>query len=180
LVGNPATGSAALEELRRRLPGAVDATTDLGRLAECDLVVTATGAGRPVLDDVPLALGTIVCDVARPPDTSARLRARPDLCVFEGGLVALPNPGVRFGAGNLVGLLDGVQLACLSETVLLALEGDRRDHGIGDNPPLAEVDYWMALGERPAFGRAPPAACGFARMPSRSAAKPQAVNLRSG
>jgi predicted amino acid dehydrogenase len=104
---------------------------------------------------VPLSPGTIVCDVARPPDTSARLRARRDLLVFDGGLVALPDPRVRYGAGNLVGLPDGVQLACLSETILLTLEGDRRDHGVGDDVPLSEVDYVMALAQRHGFRLAP-------------------------
>ncbi len=154
LIGNPANGNAGLESLRRELewmPGAIDVTRDSRRLEECDLVITATGAGRPILDDVPLTPGTILCDVARPPDTSERLRARPDLFVFDGGLVALPDPAMRFGAGNLVGLPDGVQLACLSETVLLTLEGDRRDHGIGDDVPLAEVDYMMGLAERHGF-----------------------------
>jgi predicted amino acid dehydrogenase len=115
----------------------------------------------PVLDETPLRAGTIVCDLARPPDTSARLRARPDLFVFDGGLVALPDPGVRFGAGNLQGLPDGIQLACLAETILLALEGDGRDHGVGEAVPLAEVDALLALARRHGFRPVAP----FCRRP---------------
>jgi acetylornithine/succinyldiaminopimelate/putrescine aminotransferase/predicted amino acid dehydrogenase len=159
LVGNPATGGTPLGRMREELewrPGAVHITTGLDRLAECAIVVTATGAGRPVLDDAPLTPGTIVCDVARPPDASRRLRERTDLVVLDGGLVALPDPRTRFGAGNLLGLPDGVQLACLSETVLLALEGDQRDHGVGDEIPLAEVDDMMTLAARHGFRLAEP------------------------
>jgi predicted amino acid dehydrogenase len=159
LVGNPAGGPGRLDRLRRTLewgPETVRVSTDLEELAGCDVVVTATGAARPVLDGAPLRPGTVVCDVARPPDASPRLRARDDLLVIDGGLVSLPDPRMRFGAGNLLGMPDGVQLACLSETILLALEGDPRDHGVGDEPPLAEVDYLMGLARRHGFRLAPP------------------------
>ena len=111
----------------------------------------ATGAARPVLDGAPLAPGTVVCDVARPFDTSPALRARTDLTIIAGGLVQLPEPTARFGVGNLQGLPDGVQLACLSETILQALAGERRDRGVGDQVPLSEVDEVMALAERHGF-----------------------------
>ena len=44
------------------------------------------------------------------------------------GLVRLPDPEASFGPGNLVGLPPGTQLACLAETVLMALEGSREHH----------------------------------------------------
>jgi predicted amino acid dehydrogenase len=158
LAGNPASGQVRLQHLRRLLDegtGTVHVTADLEELADCDLLFTASGAGQAILDDVPLRAGTIVCDIARPPDVSPRLRQRGDLTVIDGGLVALPDPRTRFGPGNLLGLPDGVQLACLSETILLALEGDRRDHGIGDDVPVNEVDYLMSLARRHGFRLAP-------------------------
>jgi fatty aldehyde-generating acyl-ACP reductase len=155
LIGNPATGTAALlrlfEQLERDVQTSIEITTDLRPLAACDLIVTATTAGRPLLDPAPLRAGTIICDVARPPDTAARLRARADLTVIEGGRVALPDPAIRFGVGNLQNLPDGVTLACLAETILLALEGDSRDCGIGDDVALAEVDRVLALAARHDF-----------------------------
>jgi acetylornithine/succinyldiaminopimelate/putrescine aminotransferase/predicted amino acid dehydrogenase len=159
LAGNPASGAAPLQRLRTELewaPGTVQVATDLGWLEECAVVITATGASGSVLDDARLAPGTLLCDVARPPDASPVIRARRDLTVIDGGLVALPDRHARFGAGNLLGLPDGVQLACLSETILLALEGDRRDHGIGEDVSLAEVDYLMGLAERHGFQLAAP------------------------
>jgi predicted amino acid dehydrogenase len=159
LVGNPANGAAGLVRLARALSGratTVEVTTSLVALEDCNIVITATAAGRPVLDEAPLASGTIVCDVAVPPDTSSSLRARGDLTVIEGGRVALPDPTARFGAGNLQNLPPGITLACLAETILLALEGDTRDHGIGDDVSVAEVDRVMALAERHGFCLATP------------------------
>jgi acetylornithine/succinyldiaminopimelate/putrescine aminotransferase/predicted amino acid dehydrogenase len=161
LVGNPQSGAASLDRLRRSLPRAgcgVETTTDLRDVASCDVVISATGAARPVLDEAPLSPGTIVCDVARPRDASPRTRGRHDLVVIDGGLVALPDPRARFGAGNLQGLPDGVQLACLSETILLALEGERRDYGIGDDVAIEEVDAVMAMARRHGFRLAEPPA----------------------
>jgi len=71
--------------------------------------------------------------------------------VIDGGRVALPDPTIRFGVGNLQNLPAGVTLACLAETILMALEGDQRDHGIGDVIDVAEVDQVMARAERHGF-----------------------------
>ncbi|HYL59721.1 MAG TPA: aminotransferase class III-fold pyridoxal phosphate-dependent enzyme [Candidatus Acidoferrales bacterium] len=155
LIGNPARGVEHLArlggEVEREFGARVEAAADFGQLANCDVVITATAAGCPVLDRVPLATGTIICDVARPPDTSAQLRARHDLRVIEGGRVALPDTTMRFGVGNLQNLPDGVTLACLAETILLALEGDFRNSGIGDDVPLSDVDRALALAARHGF-----------------------------
>lgn len=176
LVGNPARGVAGLERLGRQLewrPGAVGVTTEAARLAEVDAVLSASGAMEPVLDAVAFRPGAVVCDVARPPD-SVRLRQRPDVTVVEGGLVALPDPNLRFGAGNILGLPDGIQLACFAETILLSLEATTRDHGIGDDVPVEEVDAMMALAARHGFRPAPL----LVRKPSAQAA--QGVYLAGG
>jgi acetylornithine/succinyldiaminopimelate/putrescine aminotransferase/predicted amino acid dehydrogenase len=160
LVGNPAAGRTALLRLERELGQngtTVRASTDLTALADSDIVFTATAAARPILDDAAIGPGAIICDVARPPDTSSSLRARDDVTVIDGGRVALPDPETRFGIGNLQNLPAGVTLACLAETILLALEGETRDRGIGDDVALAEVDEVLALAERHGFRLAPPA-----------------------
>src|SRR5262249_51096872 len=154
LVGNPEAGLAALLRLEREIRQqgvAVSATTDLTALADTDIILTATGAARPVLEDARISRGTIICDVARPPDTPPSLRARGDITVIDGGRVALPDPTIRFGVGNLQNLPAGVTLACLAETILMALQGDRCDHGIGDAIDVAEVDQVMARAERHGF-----------------------------
>jgi acetylornithine/succinyldiaminopimelate/putrescine aminotransferase/predicted amino acid dehydrogenase len=158
LVGNPGRGAAALESLGRTLPPEtrnLEITTDSAALWDCDIVITATSAARPVIGNALIAPGTIVCDVARPPDTSALLRSRGDLTVIDGGRVALPDPSVRFGAGNLNDLPDGVVLACLAETMLLALEGEARDTGVGYDVAVAEADRLLALARLHGFRLAP-------------------------
>jgi acetylornithine/succinyldiaminopimelate/putrescine aminotransferase/predicted amino acid dehydrogenase len=149
LIGNPRSSSAQLEKFAGEIgaePG------DLSSLAEADLIVSAAAAGRPILGEAPIAGGTIICDVARPPDAPPSLRARRDVTVIDGGLVALPDSTMRFGAGNLQGLPDGIQLACLAETMLLARAGERRDRGVGDTIWLDEADELMALATQHGFG----------------------------
>jgi predicted amino acid dehydrogenase len=73
--------------------------------------------------------------------------------VVEGGLVELPQP-VHFGP-NVLGFRPGVNLACLAETMLLALEGELRDHSIGQTIPLAEAHFIDGLARRHGFRLAP-------------------------
>jgi predicted amino acid dehydrogenase len=159
LVGNPASSTDRLEQLAKELrwdQRAVTMTTSVDVVGECELVIAATGAVRPALEEAPLAPGTIVCDVARPYDTTPVQRARQDLTVIDGGLVALPDPTLRFGAGNLQGYPDGTQLACLSETILLALAGATSDAGVGDDISLFEAARIRDLAERHGFRLAAP------------------------
>jgi fatty aldehyde-generating acyl-ACP reductase len=151
LIGNPQGDPAPLAALARRLGPAVRATTDGTLLAGCDLVLSATGAARPVLDALPISPGTIICDVARPPDAGPAVRGRADVTVIDGGLIALPDPALTFGPGNLQGLPPGIALACLSETILHALEGTRVDCGVGDEVPIEQADLALALCRRHGF-----------------------------
>lgn len=159
LVGNPNSSAASLHELAaelRREGIRVEITDDLDVLKDCQVILTATTAARPILEGVTIAPGTIVCDVAQPPDTTATLRARDDLTVIDGGQVLLPDASIKFGEGNLVGLPTGVTLACLAETILLALEEEEGDFGVGYDVPVAQVDHVLALAKRHGFRLAPP------------------------
>jgi len=169
LVGNPTGGADQMRQLaaRARALGvaAVVETNDLRQLSACDVVLSATSSRATVLDDATLAPGTIVCDVARPPDASAALRARPDITVIDGGLVQLPDPTADFGVGNVQGLPQGQQLACLSETILLALAGETRNTGIGDDVGLEEVNRVAALARLHGFRLAEPPLDALDRRP---------------
>ncbi|HUL41853.1 MAG TPA: aminotransferase class III-fold pyridoxal phosphate-dependent enzyme [Burkholderiales bacterium] len=161
LVGNPSRTVAGLQtladELRTTLP-AIEIANDTSVLKDCQVILSATAAARPALEAASLAPGTIICDVAKPPDTSAAIRARHDLFVFDGGHVALPDSRLKFGVGNLNNLPTGVTLACLAETILLALSGETRDFGVGYNVSLAEVDHMLALASHHGFHLALPRA----------------------
>lgn len=153
LIGNPTSGLATLQRLSAQLRAdvPVKCSVDLADLRHCHVILSATSAGHSILDQVPLRSGTLICDIARPPDTSAPLRHRSDLTIIEGGLVALPDPTISFGTGNIQGFPAGIQLACLSETILLTLASETQDRSIGDEISLTEVDRIMALAEMHGF-----------------------------
>ena len=158
LIGRPGGSRAVLSKLAERLAYTtihVDIATDLSTLGDCDIVLSATGAGRPILPDDVFAPGAIVCDVARPPDTYPTLRARTDITFIEGGCVALPDPHTQFGIGNLGNLPAGVTLACLAETIVLSLAREKRDVGVGYDVPVQHVDHVMALTNKHGFYLAP-------------------------
>jgi acetylornithine/succinyldiaminopimelate/putrescine aminotransferase/predicted amino acid dehydrogenase len=154
LIGSPHGDPAPLAALARELGAGgapVLASGDAGLVAGCDLILSATGAARPVLDALPIAPGTIVCDVARPHDAGPAVRGRADLTVIDGGLIVLPERDLTFGPGNLQGLPPGIALACLSETILHALEGTRGNFGVGDDVPIEQADRALAICRRHGF-----------------------------
>jgi acetylornithine/succinyldiaminopimelate/putrescine aminotransferase/predicted amino acid dehydrogenase len=108
-------------------------------LAQCDVVITATSNGEAFIQPDCLKVNAIVCDVARPSDVAGEVQAvRPDVIAYEGGLVQLP-ADLRFGRPNVVGLPAGISLACLSETMILALAGVDRHYSVGGNSSLDEA-----------------------------------------
>jgi predicted amino acid dehydrogenase len=111
------------------------------------MLLSASSAGKSFLDPRLLRPGAIVCDVARPLDVLTAVRAaRPDVFVYEGGVMRLPDD-VVFGRQNLLGYPPGYNLACLSETIVLAMEGACRSYSVGRHIDYAEACaiYAMAL-----------------------------------
>lgn len=133
-----------LIELKRRIlaetPGAhvTIGTKAEDSIGECDLIVTATSAfGQRVIDISRCKPGTVVCDVARPPDIDAAEAAlRPDVLVIESGEVLIPGD-VDFGYD--IGLPPKTSYACLAETCLLAMEGRFEDYTLGRNIEMERV-----------------------------------------
>jgi acetylornithine/succinyldiaminopimelate/putrescine aminotransferase/predicted amino acid dehydrogenase len=134
----------------------ITCTTDLRKAdPAAELVFVATNSDAALIGADALVAGAVVCDVARPANVAREVvESRDDVLVFEGGLVELPE-SVHFGP-NLLGFRPGIMLGCLAETVLLALEGDDRDHSIGDKLDPAEAEYLRALAERHGIRTAPP------------------------
>ncbi len=123
---------------------ALSLTTDVSAaLAGPRLILTATSAGFAFIGPEVFRPGAIVCDVARPLDVLTMVRsARQDVTVFEGGLMNLPER-IGFGAQNVLGYPPGLNLACLSETIVLSMEGARRSYSIGNRIPYDEA-RWIA------------------------------------
>ena len=92
------------------------------RPARCRCDCHRTPAVDAVILPEHLKSGAVVCDVARPRDVSVRVaKERNDVLVIEGGLVAVPGKDVDFHFD--FGFPDGTAYACMSETMMLALEG---------------------------------------------------------
>lgn len=121
-------------------------------LPNSDMIVAASSSPEYIIYPPNLQPGAVVCDVARPADVAPEVyKQRDDVLILEGGLVQYPEP-IAFGPN--LGYRDGVNLACLSETVLLALEGDFRDCSIGSKLSLETLEYMRMLGKKHGFGLA--------------------------
>jgi predicted amino acid dehydrogenase len=118
----------------------VSITTDVAQgVGDARFVVTATSAGRSFLACDTFMQGAVICDVARPLDVLNKMAGvRDDVLVFEGGLMRLPG-NVRFGDQNVLGYPEGVSLACLSESIVLAMEGATRNYSVGNRISYSEA-----------------------------------------
>ncbi|MBS1714672.1 MAG: shikimate dehydrogenase [Armatimonadetes bacterium] len=140
--------TARTEALACDIPGTV-ATTDLDDLAEADALVTVTSAGGAIVEPRHLKPGAVVCDVSRPRDVSVRVaRERPDVLVIEGGIVKVP--------GNMVSTLDfgfppGTAYACMSETMMLALEDRPESFTLGKDVSVEQVDQTQRWARKHGF-----------------------------
>lgn len=118
----------------------------------CDLIVSASNSADYVIYPEHLKAGAVVCDVARPADVSPEvLSRRNDVLVLEGGLVELPD---RVSFGQNLGYREGIALACLSETIMLAMEANWKDFSIGSQLSLETMEYMRNLASKHGFSLA--------------------------
>ena len=135
-------------------------TTECGRPPEieadiaaairtADVVITATSSTGNIIRAEDLRSGALVCDVSLPHDVCREVAsARPDVLVIEGGLVELPGD-VEFGFD--FGYPPKVSLACMAETILLALEGRHENFSLGRGLSLDQVEEISRLADRHGF-----------------------------
>lgn len=139
---------ARLLSQRVRLSFDIDDNIPRG-LADADIVITVTGSTKSIIPPQSLKTGAVVCDVARPRDVSKEVvKARNDVLVIEGGVVKVPGD-VDFGVN--FGLVPGLALACMSETMILALEGRFEDYTIGKDITLDMVKEMDVLAKKHGF-----------------------------
>ena len=116
----------------------LDATTDVAAaVRSADIVLTATAATSSIVEPEDLRPGAVVCEVSLPHDVSRRVAVeRPDVLVTEGGNIRVPgDPNFNFDFG----LPDAVALACMSETMILALENRIENYSLGRGINIAKV-----------------------------------------
>ncbi|MEO9263691.1 MAG: shikimate dehydrogenase [Candidatus Baltobacteraceae bacterium] len=117
------------EQIRADLPCESSFTTDISdAVRRSQLILTATSSTSDVIEPEDLQTGAVVCELSLPHDVSRRVALeRPDVLVTEGGNMIVPGnprfervrePGTEFD----LGLPPRTALACMSETMVLALE----------------------------------------------------------
>jgi fatty aldehyde-generating acyl-ACP reductase len=149
------------EAMRERLPCESSFSTDIGdAVRRADLVLTATSSTQDVIEPEDLRTGAVVCELSLPHDVSRRVAVeRPDVLVVEGGNMRVPGdmrwwrvrePGEEFD----MGLPRGTALACMSETMVLALENRCEPYTLGRGIDLDKVREIDALAEKAGFSLA--------------------------
>jgi acetylornithine/succinyldiaminopimelate/putrescine aminotransferase/predicted amino acid dehydrogenase len=128
----------------------VTVTEEIGAISRSQLVVAASNVPEPLIYPWHLAEGPVaICDISLPSDVSDDVRLlRPDVLVIRGGVVQLPaNPDFSIGG---IALPQGHALACMSETLLMGLEGLRSNGSVG---PVTEegVRRTLAWAEKHGF-----------------------------
>lgn len=140
LIGRNAERLEAVAQEARKA-GAREArvATDINAaLPDADIIITVTSAVGAVVHPEYLKPGAVVCDVARPRDVSVRVaRERPDVLTIEGGVVQVPGSAVDFGFS--FGFEPGTAYACMSETMMLALDGRYESFTLGKTVSVEQV-----------------------------------------
>lgn len=138
------------EAVAKEIPGSATSVS-VASVKEADVVVTVSSAGKELILPEHLRPGSVVCDVARPRDVSMRVnRDRPDVLVIEGGVVQIPGK-VQFNLN--FGFPENTAYACMSETMLLALEGNPELYNftLGKDVSVEQVELISALADKHGF-----------------------------
>jgi len=113
------------------------ATNMQDALRDADLVLTVSSSRDVLIYPDDLKTGAVVCDVARPRDVSRQVEEqRDDVLVIEGGVIEVPGD-VNFNFN--FGFPDKTAYACMSETILMALEGTYEPYTLGRDLKVEQV-----------------------------------------
>ncbi len=125
-------------------------STDVGEvLPACDVVITVSSATDAIIEPQHLKPGAVICDVARPRDVSRRVaESRDDVLVIEGGIVSVPGD-VDFGFD--FGVPPGTCMACMAETMILAMEERYESYTVGRHLTVRQVQEIDELAKKHGF-----------------------------
>ena len=125
-------------------------TTDAARhLPSADLIVAATSSPEALIQPSMLKWGAVVCDMSRPANVSRDVvQLRPDVLVIDGGVVDVPNSP---DLGWNFGFEQGQAYACMSETMMLALEKRYENASLGADLNMEHIQYMRGLAEKHGF-----------------------------
>ena len=133
----------------------VSVSKDIKKSLEgADVVITASSDAHAIITAEDLEPGTIVCDVAQPPDVSRSvMEERDDVLVFEGGIIRIPGLRIKRQLKYRYDFKlkpDRYAYACMSETMILALEGVNEHFGLGA-VKISNVQAISELAEKHGF-----------------------------
>ncbi len=136
--------------LAPKVNATVASTTDVeAGIKDADIVVTVSSAVDTIIEPHFIKRGAVVCDVARPRDVSVRVqRERNDVLVIEGGVVEVPGD-VEFNFN--FGFPPRMAYACMSETMMLALEGRYESFTLGKDVSVEQVEEITRLARKHGF-----------------------------
>jgi predicted amino acid dehydrogenase len=165
------------QEIAAKLPCESEHATDIpSAVRRSQLILTATTSTRDIVEPEDLQTGAVVCELSLPHDVSRRVaQERPDVLVVEGGNMLVPGdprfervrePGSEFD----LNLPPRTALACMSETMILALEGRLEPYTLGRGIELERVIEIERMAERCGFMLADMRAFDAAITPEKIAA----------
>jgi fatty aldehyde-generating acyl-ACP reductase len=142
-----------LDELAGQLTGKATAktTTDIeSGICDADIVVTVSSAVDEIIKPSFIKRGAVVCDIARPRDVATSVsRERDDVLVIDGGVVEVPGENLDFGFD--FGFPPRTAYACMSETMMLALEGRYECFTLGKSVSFEQVEETNRLAAKHGF-----------------------------
>jgi fatty aldehyde-generating acyl-ACP reductase len=173
------------ESIKDRLPCSSSFTTDISdAVRRSQLILTATSSTHDVVEPEDLQTGAVVCELSLPHDVSRRVALeRPDVLVTEGGNMIVPGnprferirePGSEFD----LNLPPRTALACMSETMVLALERRFEPFTLGRGIDLAKVIEIERMASDCGFTLADMRAFDTAITPEKIAATRDAARIR--
>jgi predicted amino acid dehydrogenase len=141
---------AKLRRLKIKLNIKGTITTNMEDLKKADIVITATSHPRALLHQNILKDRAIIYDVSQPENVSKDLiLRRPDLLKIDGPLTKTPGIRINFDMGTG----QAKTFACLTETVMMTLEGIEA-HSVGDID-IPQMEYLQSIGKKYGFTHAP-------------------------
>lgn len=173
------------DSVKTELPCSSSFTTEIGTaVRSSQLILTATSSTQDVIQPEDLQTGAVVCELSLPHDVSRRVaRERPDVLVTEGGNMLVPGK-VRFervrepGLDWDTNLPPRTALACMSETMVLALENRLEPYTLGRGIELEKVIEIERMAQRCGFVLADMRAFDAAITPEKIAAIRDAAKAR--
>lgn len=142
-----------VDEVSALAPGKTKSSSDIeSSIRQADVIVSVTGAANAVIEPEHIKPGAVVCDVARPRDVAeAVAKLRDDVLVIDGGVVKVPS---SVDLHSILNLPKGLALACVAETMILALEKRYECYTLGKDISLEKVEEISELAEKHGFGLA--------------------------